>query len=82
MTGWARRVMANASARTARTSVYQCCPTSGQTARATTFRARKACSHGLGPDRERPARTPDYDLWSCDDLCGRVGGWCGRGECA
>merc|ERR1711981_678351 len=22
--------------------------------------------------------TWDYDLWSCDDLCGRIGGWCER----
>ena len=34
-------------------------------------------AHGC-PIVNVPRETWDYDLWSCDDLCGRVGGWCER----
>ena len=43
----------------------------------------EACSSAHGethgcPIVNVPRETWDYDLWSCDDLCGRVGGWCNR----
>ena len=43
----------------------------------------EACSSAHGeahgcPIVNVPRETWDYDLWSCDDLCGRVGGWCER----
>ena len=43
----------------------------------------EACSSAHGdahgcPIVNVPRETWYYDLWSCDDMCGRVGGWCER----
>ena len=59
------------------------CPTSDGACDSIHVHYGEACSSAHGeahgcPIVNVPRETWDYDLWNCDDLCRRVGGWCNR----